>query len=84
MKKNLFKLVFVSIFASIAGYGVYNSQKKAQLSDLAIANVEALANDGESLSMYACQTYGCQFAFFMQCHVYQYGRYKGVCDGYRG
>lgn len=35
MKKNLFKLVFVSIFASIAGYSVYNSQKKAQLSDLA-------------------------------------------------
>lgn len=84
MKNFLFKLIFVSLFAIIAGYGVYNSHKNAQLSDLVMANVEALANDGESLDMYTCHIYGCQFAFYLQCHIYQYGKYKGMCDGYRG
>ena len=44
MKKNFIKVAFVAAFASIAGYGVYTSQQKVEMSDLAMANVEALAN----------------------------------------
>ncbi len=43
MKKNFIKAAFVAAFASIAGYGVYTSQQKVEMSDLAKANVEALA-----------------------------------------
>lgn len=41
--KKIVKIAFVAAFASIAGYGVYTSQKTELMSDLALANVEALA-----------------------------------------
>ena len=41
MKKNFIKTAFVAAFASIANYGVYTSQQKVKMSDLAMANVEA-------------------------------------------
>ena len=44
MKKNILKLVFASAFALVAGYSIYASQKKVEMSDLAMANVEALAS----------------------------------------
>lgn len=43
MKKSVFKLVFSSAFVLVAGYSVYASQQNAEMSDLALANVEALA-----------------------------------------
>lgn len=48
MKKNILKIVFASAFVSVAGYSVYVSQQKVELSDLGMENVEALANDNES------------------------------------
>lgn len=48
MKKNILKLAFASAFAFVAGYGVYASQQEVEMSDLALANVEALAQDNES------------------------------------
>ena len=44
MKKFL-KFAFVAIFVATAGYGVYASQRAEAMSDLALANVEALADD---------------------------------------
>lgn len=45
MKKMIFKYAIVSAFAAVAGYGVYTSQKvNVELSDMALANVEALAS----------------------------------------
>ena len=44
MKKSFIKTAFVAAFASIANYGVYTSQQKVKMSDLAMANVKALAN----------------------------------------
>lgn len=41
--KNYIKIAFVAAFAAIAGYSVYTSQKTDIISDLALANVEALA-----------------------------------------
>ncbi|WP_237039629.1 NVEALA domain-containing protein [Phocaeicola faecalis] len=47
MKKNILKATVVAAFALIAGFNVYNSQKSDVMSELALANVEALA-DGEN------------------------------------
>ena len=41
MKKN----IIIAAFALVAGYSVYQSQQKEQLLDIALENVEALAND---------------------------------------
>ena len=46
MKKSL-KIAFVVVFAAVAGYGVYTSQKSDAISDLMLVNADALAN-GES------------------------------------
>ena len=45
MKKKIIRSVFVVAFAMVAGYNVYCSQKPAEMSDMALANVEALARD---------------------------------------
>ena len=46
------KIAFVAAFAAIAGYGVYADQKVDTMSDLALANMEALASSGETTSYY--------------------------------
>lgn len=45
--KKVIKLAFVAAFVAVAGYGVYANQTSNAMSDLALANVEALAQ-GES------------------------------------
>ena len=50
MKKNIIRAALFAVFAFVAGYGVYTSQKETAMSDLAMANVEnveALAGGGE-------------------------------------
>ena len=44
MKKNILKVSLVAAFALFAGYNVYSSQKSDVMSDLVLANVEALAS----------------------------------------
>ena len=39
------RIAFVAAFAAIAGYGVYTNLKTDVMSDLALANVEALARN---------------------------------------
>ena len=53
MNKKILKVVFVSALALVAGYSVYASQQKVEMSDLAMANVEALAG-GESGTVKCC------------------------------
>ena len=53
MKKNFIRTAFVAVFALMAGYSVYTSQQKSEMSDLAMANVEALAN-GEQENGITC------------------------------
>lgn len=48
--KKIVKIAFVAAFAAIAGYGVYANQKSVALSDLTLANVEALAGGDYSPS----------------------------------
>lgn len=45
--KKMIKIAFVAAFAAIAGYGVYTNQKTDAMSDLLMANIEAIAG-GES------------------------------------
>lgn len=41
--KKVIKLAFVAAFVAVAGYGVYANQNTSEISDLALANVDALA-----------------------------------------
>ncbi len=48
--KKVFMLALVGIVLSVASYGVYKSQaKEYMLSDIALANIEALHEDPENL-----------------------------------
>lgn len=47
MKKNVFEFVLALSLILLMGYNVYASQQEVEISDLALANVEALAS-GES------------------------------------
>ena len=51
MKKNLIKVAFVAAFAMIAGYGVNNTEQSEVMSDLMVANVEALAEYGRAIEI---------------------------------
>ncbi|MDE6349092.1 MAG: NVEALA domain-containing protein [Bacteroides sp.] len=42
--KKVIKAVFIAAIAAVAGYGVYTNQKAEPMSDLMLANVEALAD----------------------------------------
>ena len=53
MKTRIIKATLAVAFIAVAGYTAYNSQKEVELSDLAMANVEALAG-GESGSTSDC------------------------------
>ena len=50
-------MAFVAAFAALAGYGVYANQRSEAMSDLMLANVEALAS-GESSTTNRYQTMG--------------------------
>lgn len=54
MKKKIVGVIAVVAIAAIAGYNVYSSQNDVKLSDLALANVEALASDGERPDIQTC------------------------------
>lgn len=41
--KNYLKTVYAAVFAAVAGYGVYANQSANMMSDLVLADVEAVA-----------------------------------------
>ena len=43
MKKNILKITFAAALAVVAGVMAYQAQDKEEMSDLALANVEAVA-----------------------------------------
>ena len=53
MKKNILKVAFVVAIAMVSGINVFNAQKSDVLSDIALANVEALA-EGEVIVGMPC------------------------------
>lgn len=44
MKKHIARVFFTLVLIGITGYNVYNSLKPAEMSDIALANIEALAS----------------------------------------
>ena len=44
MKRTILKISMVAALAAITGYGIYANQTENTLSDIALANVEALAS----------------------------------------
>ena len=49
MSKKIFAALIVAVVATFAGYNIYKSQRaEVTMSDLAMANVEALADSRES------------------------------------
>ena len=59
MGKKKIATMIVAVIAVAASYNVYKSQKTNTLSDLALANVEALANgEGSGVSCYCGKVYG--------------------------
>ena len=54
MKAKFFKYVFVVVIAMVSGINVFNAQKSEVLSDLVLANVEALADDESGKVVYCC------------------------------
>lgn len=56
--KRIIKLSLVAVFACVAGYNVYQSQKQVELSGLMLENVEALAG-GEGGGGYTKHTGQC-------------------------
>lgn len=59
MSKNIIRAAFVVAFAFVAGYCVYTSQQETEMSDLAMANVEALASGESTLNTGPGKTYDC-------------------------
>lgn len=50
MKKKYIKAAFVAVIVMVSGINVFNAQKSETLSDVALANVEALAqNENETV-----------------------------------
>ncbi len=65
MKKRIIKVTFVAVVAMIGTINVFNANKTETLSDIALANVEALAYyvEGEF------GDYECEAPFNAQCSV---------------
>lgn len=50
MNKKFIKVAFVAAIAMVSGVNVFNAQKVNALSDIALANVEALADEESDLA----------------------------------
>ncbi len=78
MKRKLIKMAFVIAIAMLGGINVFNAQKSESLSDIVLANVEALA-DTESLMI------GCDLSSIItECERICFGcftEYKAI-NGY--
>lgn len=75
MKTKILKAIFVAVVAMVAGINVYNAQKTKVLSDVAMANVEALASDSEHYMEGGI----CKGAGAGMKDVYCYGGYTICC-----
>ena len=75
MKSNLFKIAFVVAIAVVGGINVFNAQKSETLSDIALANVEALANDEVS----RCDVRQCKSAS-STCYYYRLDSNGNICE----
>lgn len=71
MKKNILKATLVAIFSLLGGYNIYNSQQIEKLSDLALTNLETLADDDKSSSVTCISDKGDRYYYLV--NIYQKG-----------
>jgi hypothetical protein len=69
MKKKIFSIVFVAAIAVAAAWNFAQNKSNVELSDLAMANVEALA-DGETIKGCCPGGGGCNFYGILMINVY--------------
>ena len=75
MYKNVMKVAFVAAIAMVSGISVFNSQKSEVLSDVAAANVEALA-------AFVVNRIDCEPMEGMKCYVPVSTPDGGYCEVY--
>lgn len=82
MKKKILSGIFALALLGTAGYGVnQNMESDVNLSDLALTNVEALAQNEDGGS-YSCDRYCKQDSEWI-CRIYSNGVLMNTCYGYR-
>ena len=82
MKKKISAVSMFAVVALVAGINVYHSQRSVDISDVALANVEALA-DGEDASwVMECVSHGCIIDFSWDC-FFSGGIMWGYCPNMR-
>lgn len=80
MKKNLLKFSLIAVIGLVCGMNVYNSQRNNLMSDVALANVEALA-DGESSGGHIVCYSGSGTTFLCKCSNCTWGYTGGTASG---
>jgi len=84
MRSKFMKVAFVAAVALVSGINVFNAQQSEPLSDVALANVEALA-DGELLDkVMECGKHGCVIDFSWDCLYPTEFIIWGYCPNMRG
>lgn len=78
MKKNLIKMLLAAIVVA-SGVNIYNSQKENGMSDIALANVEALAEGEVNWCSNNCKEWRGSSGGGIACDC---GRYTGRCKNY--
>lgn len=64
MKTKFMKVAFVAAAAMVFGLNMLNAQKTAELSDIALANVEALMQNAQARNVYCPNDgYGCKLVY---------------------
>ena len=83
MNKKYFKIVAAVLVLVEAGWNMKQNKNKVVLSDLALANVEALAQSETDWG--SCTLYGCIAYFEYTCNVYSstWGNLILVCPNMR-
>ncbi len=85
MKSKILKIAFAIAIVMVGGINVFNAQESdIELSDIALANVEALA-DGELLDkVMECGKHGCVIDFSWDCLYPTEFIIWGYCPNMRG
>ena len=82
MKKNLVKAIFVVVIVMVSGINMFSTQKSETLSEVALANVEALAADDDYFYTIECGLHGCVIDFSWDC-FYPEGALFRYCPNMR-
>ena len=69
MKKKIFSAAFAVVIMAVAGYNVYMNQTKSKMSELALANIEALAGDENATGTLDDCNKICVTDYNCHCHI---------------